>query len=95
MTALVSFDRVFEVLDAPGIAEKPARCGAPPAGSSSTTCRSATRRRRGVDRLAGGVATLDRPVNEPVLKGGSWASSPGRWWPWSAPPARASPRCPG
>ena len=59
MTALVSFDRVFEVLDLkPLVAEKPDAVALPaaPAGSgaarapsprrsSSTTCRSATRRR--------------------------------------------------
>ena len=58
MTALVSFDRVFEVLDLkPLIAEKPdavplprtagadGRSGVRRRRSSSTTCRSATRRR--------------------------------------------------
>ena len=50
MTALVSFERVFEVLDFPPlIAERPGRRRppvAPRAGSSSTTCGSATRRPR-------------------------------------------------
>ena len=46
MTALVSFDRVFEVLDLPSlIQEKPdaSRCPPPRRGSSSTTSRSPTR----------------------------------------------------
>ena len=47
MTALVSFERVFEVLDLPSlIEEKPDAVGAaarPPRGSSSTTSRSPTR----------------------------------------------------
>ena len=47
MTALVSFERVFEVFDLPSsIQEKPGATDAPrhaPRGSSSSTCRSATR----------------------------------------------------
>ena len=49
MTALVSFDRVFEVLDLPPmIVERPTprRCRAARPASSSTTSTSATRRAR-------------------------------------------------
>ena len=48
LTALVSFERVFEVLDFPAVDRRPARRGrsrrARRAASSSTTCGSATRR---------------------------------------------------
>ena len=99
MSALVSFERVFEVLDLkPLIDEKPE----PPAGA----------RRAGVGRVRPDVrfgypsadkvslasleevAKLDTRGGVEVLHDVSFRASRGRWWRWSARPAPASRRSP-
>ncbi|GAB3940280.1 hypothetical protein GCM10027614_23690 [Micromonospora vulcania] len=98
MSALVSFDRVFEVLDlAPGIVEKPDAVPVPPR-NGRVDFRDVRFRYPSAAEISLAsleeVATLDRTINEPVLKGSRSASSRGRWSPWSARPVRASRRCP-
>ena len=98
MTAIVSFERVFEVLDpAPLIRESPdaGACRMAPSPSSSTTCASPipvpTRFRlllwkkspRSTLAVVGRCSTACRS-----------ASSPARWSPSSAPRAAASRRSP-
>ena len=85
LTAFVSFERVFEVLDTPrAIDDRPGarRPGRAPAdASSSTTCGSATRRRRGLDRIARGRRARRRSSDEPsdwILKGVSFTAEPGQ-----------------
>ena len=97
MTALVSFERVFEVLDLPSmIDEQPDAVDAaprPPAGSSSSTSRSATR----APTRCRWPASRRWPAPSPATP--AWCSrtspsppSPARWSPWSARPAPARPR---
>ena len=82
MSALVSFDRVFEVLDlAPSIAEKPDAV-AIPRGSGRLVFRDVRFRYPSAADVSlaslEDVATLDRTVSEPVLRGVSFAVEPGQ-----------------
>ena len=97
MTALVSFDRVFEVLDLePMIAERPdavdPRAG-PGDASSSTTSTSATRppRRCRWPPSSPSRCSSRRPASRCSSTCRS-APSPGSWSPWSGPPAPARRR---
>ncbi|GAA3764546.1 ABC transporter ATP-binding protein [Plantactinospora mayteni] len=82
MSALVSFDRVFEVLDlTPSIAEKPAAVEIPRGAGrlefSDVRFRYPTAAEVSLASLEE-VATLDRTVNEPVLRGVSFTVEPGQ-----------------
>ncbi|HEV7710345.1 MAG TPA: ABC transporter ATP-binding protein [Asanoa sp.] len=81
MGALVSFDRVFEVLDlTPAITEKPDAVTIPH-GAGSVEFRDVTFRYPSAAEVSlaslEDVATLDRTVSEPVLHGISFAVRPG------------------
>ncbi|MDG4788539.1 ABC transporter ATP-binding protein [Micromonospora sp. WMMD1102] len=82
MSALVSFDRVFEVLDlTPSIAEKPD--AAPiPRGAGRLEFDDVRFRYPSAAEVSLAsleeVATLERTVNEPVLRGVSFTVEPGR-----------------
>ena len=90
MTALVSFDRVFEVLDLqPLIAERPGRgaaarrrAGGRAAPSSSTTCRSATRAASEVSLASLESIALPVPerdgASQRVLRDVSFTAPPGQ-----------------
>jgi ATP-binding cassette subfamily B protein len=80
MSALVSFDRVFEVLDlAPGIVEKP---DAVPVGQGRLEFRDVHFRYPAADEVSlatlEDVATLDRRENAPVLQGVDFTVEPGQ-----------------
>ncbi|MFG1606272.1 ABC transporter ATP-binding protein [Actinoplanes sp. NPDC049265] len=80
MSALVSFDRVFEVLDlAPGIAEK---ADAVPVGEGRLEFRDVHFRYPAADEVSlatlEDVATLDRRENAPVLRGVDFTVEPGQ-----------------
>ena len=82
MSALVSFDRVFEVIDLkPGIEQRP---GAVPVpwGSATIEFRDVYFRYPAAAEVSlaslEDVATLDRSVSEPVLRGVSFAVEPGQ-----------------
>ncbi len=100
MTAMVSFERVFEVLDAPeAITDRPdaITLAAPRGASTSTACGSATRRRPASpwprwSRPRRSVATTRTATCCVVCRS---RSNPGRRSPWSARRARARPRSPG
>ncbi|MGA3524286.1 ABC transporter ATP-binding protein [Melissospora conviva] len=82
MSALVSFDRVFEVLDLkPAIAEKPAAVTIP-RGDGRVEFRDVVFRYPSPAEVSlaslEDVATLDRTVSEPVLKGVSFTVEPGQ-----------------
>ncbi|MGC4750091.1 ABC transporter ATP-binding protein [Micromonospora sp. DT201] len=82
MSALVSFDRVFEVLDLkPGIVEKPDAVQVPQ-GTGRVDFRDVRFRYPSAAEISLAsleeVATLDRTVNEPVLKGVSFSVEPGQ-----------------
>src|SRR5439155_12956686 len=82
MSALVSFERVFEVLDlAPGIAEAP-DARAVPAGTGRIEFRDVHFRYPSAAEVSlaslEDVATLDRTVSGPVLRGVSFTVSPGQ-----------------
>ena len=82
MGALVSFDRVFEVLDlTPAIAEKPDAV-AIPRGAGSVEFRDVSFRYPSAAEVSlaslEDVATLDRTVSEPVLHGVSFRVEPGQ-----------------
>ncbi|WP_091558217.1 ABC transporter ATP-binding protein [Micromonospora pattaloongensis] len=82
MSALVSFDRVFEVLDLnPSIAEKPDAV-AIPAGSGRLEFRDVHFRYPSAAEVSlaslEDVAALDRTVAEPVLRGVSFTVEPGQ-----------------
>jgi ATP-binding cassette subfamily B protein len=82
MSALVSFERVFEVLDLrPGIAEVPDARAVPP-GSGRIEFRDVHFRYPSAAEVSlaslEDVATLDRTVSEPVLRGVSFTVEPGR-----------------
>jgi ATP-binding cassette, subfamily B, bacterial len=82
MSALVSFERVFEVLDlAPGIAERPGAV-ALPRGSATVEFRDVRFRYPSAAEVSlaslEDVATLDRTVTEPVLRGVSFTVRPGQ-----------------
>jgi ATP-binding cassette subfamily B protein len=98
-SALVSFDRVFEVLDLrPGIEEKPDAVPVP-RGNGRVEFRDVRFRYPSAAEVSLAsleeVAALDRTVNEPVLKGVSFAVEPGQMVALVGPPAPASPpsRC--
>ena len=101
MSALVSFDRVFEVLDLPPAHRREARTRWPcPRGAGRVEFRDVHFRYPSAAEVSlaslEDVATLDRTVNEPVLHGRRRSpSSRARWSRWSARPAPASrpPRC--
>ena len=83
MTALVSFDRVFEVLDLEPMIDEQARRGrrrrAARPGSSSTTSTSATRRADEVSLASlESVAVLDQTPNHQVLFDVSFTAEPGQ-----------------
>ena len=82
MSALVSFDRVFEVLDLePGIAEKP-EAVAIPAGAGRLEFKDVHFRYPSAAEVSLAtleeVSTLDRTENTPVLKGVDFTVEPGR-----------------
>ncbi|MEV4756218.1 ABC transporter ATP-binding protein [Micromonospora sp. NPDC049559] len=82
MSALVSFDRVFEVLDlTPSIAEKPDAVPVP-RGSGRLEFRDVRFRYPSAAEVSlaslEDVATLDRTAPEPVLRGVSFAVEPGQ-----------------
>ncbi len=82
MSALVSFDRVFEVLDLqPGIVEKPDAVPVP-RGAGRVDFRDVRFRYPSAAEISLAsleeVATLDRTVNEPVLRGVSFSVEPGQ-----------------
>ena len=82
MSALVSFDRVFEVLDLkPGIEEKPDAVDVP-AGSGRIEFRDVHFRYPSADEVSlatlEDVTTLDRTENAPVLKGVDFTVEPGQ-----------------
>jgi ATP-binding cassette, subfamily B, bacterial len=82
MSALVSFDRVFEVLDLrPGIEEKPDAV-AVPAGAGRLEFRDVHFRYPSADQVSlatlEDVAALDRTENAPVLKGVDFTVEPGQ-----------------
>ncbi|WP_203901127.1 ABC transporter ATP-binding protein [Virgisporangium aliadipatigenens] len=82
MSALVSFERVFEVLDlAPSIDERPDAKPLPP-GTSRVEFRDVTFRYPSAAEVSlaslEDVAVLDRRVDEPVLRGVSFTVEPGQ-----------------
>ncbi len=82
MSALVSFDRVFEVLDlTPSIAEQPGAV-AIPRGAGRLEFRDVRFRYPSADEVSlaslEDVAALDRTVSEPVLRGVSFTVEPGQ-----------------
>jgi ATP-binding cassette subfamily B protein len=82
MSALVSFERVFEVIDlAPAIAEKPGAV-AVPEGSATIELRDVWFRYPSAAEVSlaslEDVATLDRTVTDPVLRGVSFTVRPGQ-----------------
>jgi ATP-binding cassette subfamily B protein len=82
MSALVSFDRVFEVLDLrPGIAERPDAV-AIPSGSGRVDFRDVRFRYPTAAEVSlaslEDVATLDRTISDPVLRGVSFVVEPGQ-----------------
>src|SRR5919107_37575 len=82
MSALVSFDRVFEVLDLrPGIEEKPDAVPVP-TGSGRLEFRDVHFRYPSADQVSlatlEDVAALDRTENAPVLKGVDFTVEPGQ-----------------
>jgi ATP-binding cassette subfamily B protein len=82
MGALVSFDRVFEVLDLPpGIAEKPGAVDIPK-GASTVEFRDVRFRYPTAAEISlaslEDVAALERTATEPVLRGVTFAVEPGR-----------------
>src|SRR3954454_24982295 len=82
MSALVSFDRVFEVLDLkPGIEEKPEAVPVP-AGAGRIEFRDVHFRYPSADEVSlatlEDVATLDRTEQAPVLKGVDFVVEPGQ-----------------
>jgi ATP-binding cassette subfamily B protein len=82
MSALVSFERVFEILDlAPAIAEKPDAV-AVPRGAGRIEFRDVSFRYPSAAEVSlaslEDVATLDRTVTEPVLRGVTFAVQPGQ-----------------
>src|SRR4051794_33249835 len=82
MSALVSFDRVFEVLDLrPGIEEKPDAVDVPP-GAGRLEFRNVRFRYPSADEVSlatlEDVAALDRRENSPVLQGVSFTVEPGQ-----------------
>lgn len=82
MSALVSFERVFEVLDlAPAIDEKPDAVTVPK-GTSKVEFRDVRFRYPSASEVSlaslEDVATLDRTVTEPVLRGVSFTVEPGQ-----------------
>ena len=96
MTAFVSFERVFEVLDFESpIRDQPEQTPltSPPGGSSSTTSASATRPPRSRPSPA---SPAGRPRSRPPPASRSCTmsaspSSPASWSPWSARRGRARP----
>lgn len=82
MSALVSFERVFEVLDLPpGIAERP-DARPVPAGASRVEFRDVQFRYPAASDVSlaslEDVASLDRTTTEPVLRGVSFTVEPGQ-----------------
>jgi ATP-binding cassette subfamily B protein len=82
MSALVSFERVFEVLDlAPAIDERPDAV-AVPKGTSKVEFRNVRFRYPAASEVSlaslEDVAALDRTVTEPVLRGVSFTVEPGQ-----------------
>jgi ATP-binding cassette subfamily B protein len=82
MSALVSFERVFEVLDlSPAIAEQPDAVPVP-RGTAKVEFRNVWFRYPAASEVSlaslEDVATLDQTVNEPVLRGVSFTVQPGQ-----------------
>ena len=97
MTALVSFDRVFEVLDLPStVQEKPGASVLPAGAASVEFQRRRLRLPQGRGRLPGQPGDGE-PQGEPRQRrrcstASASGPSPARWWPWSVRPAPARPR---
>ena len=97
MSALVSFERVFEVLDLRAAdrrpARRPRRC---PTARSSVEFDDVRFAYPSADKVSLAsleeVATLDTRGGARCCTASRSASSPGRWSPWSARPAPASRR---
>jgi ATP-binding cassette, subfamily B, bacterial len=82
MSALVSFERVFEIIDLkPGIAEAPDARPVPP-GAGKVEFRDVHFRYPSAEEVSlaslEDVATLDRTITEPVLRGLSFTVEPGQ-----------------
>jgi ATP-binding cassette subfamily B protein len=82
MSALVSFERVFEIMDLkPGIAEAP-DARPVPRGAGKVEFRDVHFRYPSADEVSlaslEDVATLDRTITEPVLRGVSFTVQPGQ-----------------
>jgi ATP-binding cassette subfamily B protein len=82
MSALVSFERVFEVLDlAPAIAEKPSAVDVP-RGAATIEFRDVRFRYPSAAEISlaslEDVSTLDRTITEPVLSGVTFTVQPGQ-----------------
>jgi ATP-binding cassette subfamily B protein len=82
MSALVSFERVFEIIDLkPGIAEAP-DARPVPRGAGKVEFRDVHFRYPSADEVSlaslEDVATLDRTITEPVLRGVSFTVQPGQ-----------------
>ncbi|HEX6871459.1 MAG TPA: ABC transporter ATP-binding protein [Micromonosporaceae bacterium] len=82
MSALVSFERVFEIIDlAPAIAERP-DAAAVPKGAAKVEFRDVQFRYPSAAEVSlaslEDVAALDRTITEPVLKGVSFVVQPGQ-----------------
>jgi ATP-binding cassette subfamily B protein len=83
MSALVSFERVFEVLDLPpAIAEKPSAIAIPDSGAGTIEFRDVRFRYPSAAEVSlaslEDVSTLDRTIAEPVLRGVSFTVQPGQ-----------------
>jgi ATP-binding cassette subfamily B protein len=98
MTALVSFERVFEVLDLPSmVQERPDAVDLRRETASIEFDRVAFTYPRADQVSLASLETVARTDNRdhgPVLKDVTFTARPARWSPWSARPGRARPRSP-
>ena len=96
MSALVSFERVFEVLDLKPLIARQARRPPLPDGPVAVEFDGVRFGYPSADKVSlaslEDVAKLDTRGGEEVLHGVSFRAEPGRWWRSSAPPGRASRR---
>ena len=97
MTALVSFDRVFEVLDLPSTVQEKPGASVLPAGAATRRVRPRGLRLPEGRRGLAGQPGDGEPQGEPRQRPGAPRRqlprrARARWWPWSGPPAPARPR---